>query len=204
MIQNDSLFLADLRGSNFFNHDSTELLTAPRSVDNGGRFTFLDEKKREEYCRPPPMAFCRRFFRKVHRLEPTGGPSSFRPTFTMGSGSALSLRGSQDPPAFVSPRSSPSWNTESETLMWDDKDYALSSTPGVNALLLVLAAILKDEKKILSEFDKYMSVLKNMDFSKDTVKTFPRGCEAYGKLAEMIIDRINSKLNKNYIIKSVK
>ena len=88
--------------------------------------------------------------------------------------------------------------------MWDDKDYALSSTPGVNALLLVLAAILKDEKKILSEFDKYMSVLKNMDFSKDTVKTFPRGCEAYGKLAEMIIDRINSKLNKNYIIKSVK
>ena len=88
--------------------------------------------------------------------------------------------------------------------MWDDKDYALSSTPGVNALLLVLAAILKDEKKILSEFDKYMSVLKNMDFSKDTVKTFPRGYEAYGKLAEMIIDRINSKLNKNYIIKSVK
>ena len=55
MIQNDSLFLADLRGSNFFNHDSTELLTAPRSVDNGGRFTFLDEKKREEYCKPPPQ-----------------------------------------------------------------------------------------------------------------------------------------------------
>ena len=62
MIQNDSLFLADLRGSNFFNHDSTELLTAPRSVDNGGRFTFLDEKKREEYCKPPPNGFLPSFF----------------------------------------------------------------------------------------------------------------------------------------------
>ena len=30
----------------------------------------------------PPVAFCRRFFRKVRRLEPTGGPNTFRPAST--------------------------------------------------------------------------------------------------------------------------
>ena len=55
-------------------------------------------KKRGKGIVSPPMAFCRRFFRKVHRLEPTGGPNPFRPAFTMGRGPALRFRGSQDPP----------------------------------------------------------------------------------------------------------
>ena len=34
------------------------------------------------------MAFYRRFFRKMRRPEPTGGPDPFRPAFTMGCGLA--------------------------------------------------------------------------------------------------------------------
>ena len=55
-------------------------------------------KKKKRGIVSPPIAFCRRFFRKVYRLEPTGGSSTFRPAFTMGLGPAPCFRGSQDPP----------------------------------------------------------------------------------------------------------
>ena len=55
--------------------------------DKNGRLVFLDEKKKRGIV-SPPVAFCRRFFRKVHRLEPTGGPNPFRSAFTIGRGPA--------------------------------------------------------------------------------------------------------------------
>jgi DGQHR domain-containing protein len=91
-----------------------------------------------------------------------------------------------------------SWNSKIKSLMWDDDGYGLSRTWGVNALLLVLTAILNKEKTIPTDFNKYLTVLRNMDFSKDYIKTLSRGYGAYNELAEQIITRINKKLKTNY------
>lgn len=95
-----------------------------------------------------------------------------------------------------------SWNKKTKTLMWDDNEnYGLTGTAGVNALLLVLTSILRKEEKAPSDFNKYLSVLKNMDFSKEYIKTLPRGYGAYTTLAENIIKKINKKMKKKYKIK---
>ena len=95
-----------------------------------------------------------------------------------------------------------SWNKKTKTLMWEDSEnYGLTGTWGVNALLLVLTGILRKEKKVPLDFNKYMSVLKNMDFSKEYIKTLPRGYGAYLTLAGDIIKKINKKLNKKYVVK---
>lgn len=94
-----------------------------------------------------------------------------------------------------------SWNSKNKTLMWDDSKYGLTGPAGVNALILVLAAILNKEKKIPSDFDKFTIVLKNMDFSKEHIKTLARGYGAYRNLAEEIVEKINQNLNENYEIK---
>ncbi len=95
-----------------------------------------------------------------------------------------------------------SWNDKTKTLMWDDNDnYALTGTWGVNALLFVLTAILRKEKTPPPNFDNHMSVLKNMDFTKDYVKSLSRGYGAYKDMAENIINKINAKLKTEYVIK---
>ena len=94
-----------------------------------------------------------------------------------------------------------SWNDNDQKLMWDeDKKYGLVGTWGVNALLLVLYAILKEEKKVITDFDNYLAVLKNMDFSRAYIKTLPRGYGAYNTLAENILNKINQNLGTNYSV----
>ena len=95
-----------------------------------------------------------------------------------------------------------SWNSKSKSLMWEDDQYGLTGPAGVNALILVLAAILRKEKKVPSDFNKFMVVLKNMDFSKEYIKTLARGYGAYRNLAEEIINKINRNLSTNYEIKT--
>lgn len=87
-----------------------------------------------------------------------------------------------------------SYNSEKKILMWDDKDYGLFGTWGINALLLVLTAILKHEKKLSVDFDKYLKVLGSIDFSKSKISDLPRGYGASTSLADEIIDAINLKL----------
>jgi DNA sulfur modification protein DndB len=87
-----------------------------------------------------------------------------------------------------------SWNKKTESLMWDDDEFGLFATWGINALLLVLTAILKYENKIPSDFDGYMSVIKNVDFSNKYIKSLSRGYGASNELANEIIEHINKKL----------
>lgn len=95
-----------------------------------------------------------------------------------------------------------SWNNKTKILMWDDtKNYGLTGPWGINALLLVLTALLRNKKTPPTSFDKFMSVLKNMDFSKEYIASLPRGYGAYTEMAENIISKINNKLGTNYDVK---
>jgi DGQHR domain-containing protein len=93
-----------------------------------------------------------------------------------------------------------SWNSKTKKLMWDDQDYGMSNAYGVNALLLVLSAILKKEKILSYDFDKYLTILRTVNFSKAHIKTLSRGYGAYTDLAQEIIGKINKQFKKNYTI----
>ncbi|MHA7648065.1 DGQHR domain-containing protein [Nitrosopumilus sp. S4] len=93
-------------------------------------------------------------------------------------------------------------NTEGKTKAtnkWlNSTNYAVTRFSGVNALLVVLNAILKKYKFANVDLDDYLSVLKDVDFSQKRLSKISRGFGQVEKLSEEIIDKMNVHTGENF------
>ena len=93
-------------------------------------------------------------------------------------------------------------NTERKTKKtnrWlNSKDYAVTRFSGVNALLVVLNAILKKYKYANVDLDDYLSVLKDVNFSQKRLAKVSRGFGQVEKLSEEIIEKINAHTGEKF------
>ena len=78
------------------------------------------------------------------------------------------------------------------------KDYVVTKSSGVNALLIALNAIMKKyEQDTHAKLDDYLSVLKDIDFSQKRLKT-SRGFSQLEELSEEIIEKINTHTGEEF------
>jgi len=85
---------------------------------------------------------------------------------------------------------------EKEDWWINSTDYSLTRFTAVNALLLVLNALLEKDPRLSMDLDKWMSVINEIDFSPDGMLEFGRpGYPAMPHLANAIIKKINDKYN---------
>ncbi len=69
---------------------------------------------------------------------------------------------------------------------------ALLKPTGINALLLVLARILKAKRSAAIDFDKCLAPLSDVDFSRNTVADLGGGWKGFRNLANIIIGKLNT------------
>ena len=78
--------------------------------------------------------------------------------------------------------------------MWiNSKDYGLTKFTSINALLLVLNALLEKDPTLKMNLDKLLNALRVINFENDSLLAYGRGYPAMPKIANKIIKEMNSK-----------
>ena len=75
----------------------------------------------------------------------------------------------------------------------NNKKFGLTKFTSVNALLLVLDALLEKDPKLSMDLNKWLSSINAVDFSNEQLLQYGRGYPAMPKIANKIIKRMNSK-----------
>lgn len=96
-------------------------------------------------------------------------------------------------------------DAKEENDMWiNHKQFGLTKFTAVNALLLVLNALLLKDANLKLDLDKYMRALDAIDFHNDKLLKYGRGYPAMPIIANKIIKRMNSRYHANLNVIGIK